>query len=84
MAIACKSRGGEYYKVNLELRAYWKAKESFSVGEGLLFNSRIVVASAMHREVLSKIHEGHQGMRGVYFVLGVQCGGQESHISLNS
>ncbi len=23
-------------QVNLELRAYWKAKESFSVGEGLL------------------------------------------------
>ena len=44
------------------LKPFWKARGSLTICEQLLlFNNRIVVPSAMRREALNKIHEGHQG-----------------------
>jgi hypothetical protein len=51
-------------KLPWDLLPYF-AQRGFTVGSGLLFfHSCIVVPASMQREVLSKIHEGHQGIGG--------------------
>ena len=50
-------------KVDPGLRPYWKARDSFTVGDGLLlFNSRIVIPETLRKTVLAKLHQGHQGL----------------------
>ena len=50
-------------RTDLELRPYWKARDSFTVGDGLLlFNTRIVVPESLRKTVLTKLHHGHQGL----------------------
>ena len=71
-------------KLDFELHVCWKAKDSFSVGEGLLlFNSRIVVPISMQKEVLSKLHHGHQGVERclLHARCSVQCPGISHQIT---
>ena len=50
-------------KIAPELRPYWKARDSFTVGDGLLlFNARIVVPENLRKTVMTKLHHGHQGV----------------------
>ena len=46
-------------KIAPELRPYWKARDSFTVGDGLLlFNARIVVPENLRKTVMTKLHQG--------------------------
>ena len=50
-------------KVDPGLRPYWKARDSFTVGDGLLlFNSCIAVPETLRKTVLTKLNQGHQGL----------------------
>ena len=43
--------------------AYWNVRKSLTLCDDLLFyNHRIVVPDALRREILSLIHQGHQGV----------------------
>ena len=46
-----------------KVKPYWDYREEIHVAEGLLFKSdRIIVPYAMRKEMLQRIHEGHQGI----------------------
>ena len=47
-----------------EMKEYWKYRGELTLsGNLLLFQSRIVVPTAMRQMTLEKIHEGHQGIQ---------------------
>ena len=50
-------------KVPVSLLAYSSIQSELTVVEGLLIKgSRIVIPQSMYKEILQKLHEGHQGM----------------------
>ena len=50
-------------EVPLEVRPYMKCQDELSTQDGILFKgSRIILPSALRREMLQKIHEGHFGV----------------------
>ena len=47
-----------------ELSKYWSERDSLSICDGLLLNGRrIVIPRSLQREVLGKLHHGHQGIQ---------------------
>ena len=59
----CKSGWPKKQLIPEELAPYWKAKDRFTICDGLLlYNSRIVVPKLLQRETLQKIHTGHLGI----------------------
>ena len=49
--------------IKRELLPYWKIRSEFTVHEGLLMKgTSIVIPVAMHHDILSKLHEAHQGI----------------------
>ena len=45
-----------------ECRAYWKVRDKLSVDDGLVvYGCRLVIPSALRKEVLSELHASHQG-----------------------
>lgn len=45
------------------LRKYWPYRDELSVEDGLVIKgNRIVIPQIMHKEILEKIHEAHQGV----------------------
>ena len=45
-----------------ELHAYWNIRDELSVQQGLILKgSKIVIPTKMRKEILIKIHAGHQG-----------------------
>ena len=50
--------------VPTDLMVYWKCRGQFSLhNELLLFGNRIVIPSHLRKEILTKIHQGHQGIQ---------------------
>ena len=45
-----------------ECRRYWNVRDRLSVDDGLIvYWCRLLIPAAMHREVLSNLHDSHQG-----------------------
>ncbi|GFR59411.1 Pol polyprotein [Elysia marginata] len=45
------------------LKKFWSVSHELTVNHGLLlYNSRIVIPESLQADILSKIHEGHQGI----------------------
>ena len=60
----CKHGWPSKYKVPTDLMIYWKCRGQFSLhNELLLFGNRIVIPSHLRKEILTKIHQGHQGIQ---------------------
>lgn len=58
----CLSRWPSQKDIQPELMPYWKMRNFLNLHENLLlYNSRIVVPTALRKETLDKIHTGHQG-----------------------
>ncbi|XP_039763642.1 uncharacterized protein K02A2.6-like [Pararge aegeria] len=63
---------GEYYKngwpdnkreTDMAVRQYWAVRSELHVVKGILFrNNRVVMPSALRKEMLKRIHEGHMGV----------------------
>ena len=50
--------------IPLEVKPYWQARGQLTVHNNLLlYGPRIVIPSSLQKEILSKIHEGHQGIQ---------------------
>ena len=48
------------------VKLYWQVRGSLTICDDLLlYNSRIVIPPSLRKETMRKIHEGHQGWRGV-------------------
>ncbi len=59
----CLSGWPTQKKVQTSLIPHWKARNYLTLHENLLlFNHRIVVPVALRDEMMTKIHEGHQGI----------------------
>ena len=51
------------WEVAAVIKPYWEVRGSLTVcSDILLFKDRIVVARAMQKDTIDKIHEGHQGI----------------------
>ncbi len=49
------------------LQPYWKVRGSLTICDNLLlYNGRIVVPKELQREIMNKIHDGHQGIERSY------------------
>ena len=58
----CQSQWPRKGSISGQLKPYWKVRSSLTVCEDLLlYNGRIVVPSSLRKEVLLKVHGGHQG-----------------------
>ena len=50
-------------QVDPAIRPYWVHQGNLTIGKGvLLYDNRIVIPPSLQREVITKIHEGHQGI----------------------
>ena len=49
--------------IALEIKSYWQARGHLTVHNNLLLYPRIVIPTSLQKEILSKIHEGHQGIQ---------------------
>ena len=59
----CNSGWPRKHQIQPKLIPYWKIRGSFSVHNRLLlFNERIVIPEPLQKDVLQRIHEGHQGI----------------------
>ncbi len=59
----CHEGWPEKHKLSGILKPYWEVRGQLAVQRGLLMKgSRIVIPSAMRRDMLDKIHQGHQGV----------------------
>ena len=53
----------DFLSEKLPLRPYWALREHFTIDEGLvLYGCRLLIPSAMHRQVLQTLHSSHQGI----------------------
>ena len=44
------------------VRHYWPYQAQLTLVNNLLYDSRIVIPSALRQDVLEKLHKGHQGI----------------------
>ena len=59
----CQSSWPEKRALDISITPYWKVRGSITVQGGLLlYNPRIIVPRSLQREILNRIHEGHQGI----------------------
>ena len=59
----CQSGWPDKKSLSVTVRPYFPIAAEFSVEGGLLMRgSRIVIPPTLHKELLDKIHEGHQGI----------------------
>lgn len=50
-------------ELSLQLRPYWAVQGKLAVDDDLfVFGSRLVIPRDLRREVLDRLHDGHQGM----------------------
>ena len=61
----CKEGWPEKNRIEPNIRPYWKARSDLTVDRNnlLLHGKRIVVPKSLQRQVLEKIHTGHQGIQ---------------------
>lgn len=61
--VMCSQGWPEHAKQEPLLRNYWPDRATLTVKDGLLLkDSRLVIPSEMRNEVLTKLHDGHQGV----------------------
>ena len=59
----CEAIKKLWYSKNSQLRKYWAVSQELTVHHGLLlYNSRLVIPEPLQADILSRIHEGHQGI----------------------
>ena len=60
----CENDNPRKSRTPLEVKPYWQARGQHTVHNNLLlYGPRMVVPSFSQKEILSKIHEGHQGIQ---------------------
>ena len=60
----CQNKWPKKQNVPLQIKPYWQARGQLTVHDNLLlYGQRIIVPAALQWQVLSKIHEGHQGVQ---------------------
>ena len=60
----CQNEWPRKPSIPLEVKPYWQARGQLTVDNNLLlYGPRIVIPSSLQKEILSKIHEGHQGIQ---------------------
>ena len=60
----CKHGWPSKWDIPLKLKPYWQARGHLTLHNNLLlYGPRIVIPKLLQREVLSKLHEGHQGIQ---------------------
>ena len=60
----CQNEWPKKPNIPLEIKPYWQARGQLTVHNNLLlYGPRIVIPTALQKEILSKIHEGHQGIQ---------------------
>jgi hypothetical protein len=53
----------EKNKVDPDVKAFFPSRSDLTVQEGLLmFQSRLVIPTVLQKDILGRIHEGHQGI----------------------
>ena len=59
----CQSHWPEKARSDAALKPYWTVRSDLTVEEGLLlFQTRLVIPEALQKDILERIHEGHQGI----------------------
>ena len=59
----CKSGWPRKHLLQPELIPYWKLRSSLTMcNHLLLYNNRIIIPTSLQKEVMKRIHEGHQGI----------------------
>ena len=74
----CQSSWAGRDSIHNSLKPYWKVRGSLTLCDGiLLYNNRIVVPTALRKETLTLIHEGHQveanGAIGLWLMSNYYC-----------
>ena len=60
----CQCDWPKKHDIPLQLKPYWQARGQLTVHNNLLlYGPRIVIPAPWQKEILSKIHEGHQGIQ---------------------
>ena len=60
----CQDEWPKKSNVPLEIKPYWQARGQLTVHNNLLlYGQRIVIPVSLQKEILSKSHEGHQGIQ---------------------
>lgn len=60
----CQNEWPKKPNIPLEVKPYWQARGQLTVHNNLLlYGPRIVIPTSLQKEILSKIHEGHQKCR---------------------
>ena len=60
----CQNDWPRKSSIPLEVKPYWQARGQLTVHNNLLlYGPRIAIPSSLQKEILSKIHEGHQGIQ---------------------
>ena len=58
----CKSGWPRKHLLQPELIPYWKLRSSLTMCNHLLLYNRIIIPISLQKEVMKRIHEGHQGI----------------------
>ena len=60
----CQNKWPKKPNLPLEIKPYWQARGQLTVHNNLLlYGPRIGIPTSLQRGILSKIHEGHQGIQ---------------------
>jgi transposase InsO family protein len=59
----CRFGWPDKSKINHQVRQYYPIRDDLTVEEGLLlYGTRLVIPEEMRKEILEKLHDGHQGI----------------------
>ena len=60
----CRNSWPEKRKIPIEVKPFWQSRGLFTIhNDLLLYGPRIVIPASLQWQILSKIHDGHQGIQ---------------------